>query len=198
VVDHHAPSVVEPDVSIPPDNRLARPGVGAAVAAVSAASRPSRTHIDREQLIGALVPAPIRRPPPSPPPLPTLPALHVPTNARSDAVLLDIARLDRSGRIHARPLLDALGWRTGDRVDIAVIAGVLVIGSTPTGLQVVGDRGVLTLPAAARSMCHIEPGEPVVLLVSLRQKALVVHPASTVTGLLAQHHARLEGHRDDR
>jgi hypothetical protein len=79
-----------------------------------------------------------------------------------------------------------------------VVAGVLVIGSTPTGLHIVGDRGVLTLPAAARSMCHIEPGQPVVLLALLPQNVLVVHPASTVTGLLAQHHARLEGHRDDR
>jgi hypothetical protein len=47
-------------------------------------------------------------------------------------------------------------------------------------------------------MCRIEPDEPVVLLASLPQNVLVVHPASTVTGLLAHHHSRLEGGRDDR
>jgi hypothetical protein len=75
---------------------------------------------------------------------------------------------------------------------------VLVIGSSPAGIHVVGSREVLTLPAAARSMCGIEPGQPVVLLASLSQSVLVVHPATTVIRLLAQHHARLEGDRDDR
>jgi hypothetical protein len=115
-----------------------------------------------------------------------------------DGALLDLARLDRSGRVHARPLLDALGWRAGHRVDIAVVAGVLVVGSMPGRLHGVGARGVLRLPAAARSMCAIQPGVPVVLHASPGQNVLVVHPASTITRLLAQHHARLEGDRDDR
>jgi hypothetical protein len=51
-----------------------------------------------------------------------------------------MARLDRSGRIYARPLLDALGWSAGHRVDIAVVAGVLVVGSTPIGLHTATGR----------------------------------------------------------
>jgi hypothetical protein len=164
---------------------------------MSSESRPPRSRTDRERLIGVLVPGPIGRPPPSPPPLPVLPSPRLPTDAGPDAALLDMARLDRSGRVHARPLLDALGWHAGHRVDIAMVAGVLVIGSTPCGLHVVGGRGVVALPAAARSMCGIEPGMPVVLLASPAQNMLVVHPASTITRLLAQHHARLEGDRDD-
>jgi bifunctional DNA-binding transcriptional regulator/antitoxin component of YhaV-PrlF toxin-antitoxin module len=164
---------------------------------MSRESRPPRSRTDRERLVGVLVPGPIGRPPPSPPPLPALPSLRLPTDAGPDAALLDLARLDRSGRVYARPLLDALGWSAGHRVDIAVVAGVLVVGSKPGGLHVVGSRGVLTLPAAARSMCGIEPGLPVVLLASPAQNTLVVHPASTVTRLLAQHHTRLEGDRDD-
>lgn len=172
MVHHHlTSSVVEPGVSIPPAH---------------------------ERLISVLVPGPIERPPPSPPPLPALPPLRLPTDAAPDAALLDLARLDRSGRVHARPLLDALTWTAGHRVDIAVVAGVLVVASAPGGLHVVGTRGVLTLPAAARSMCGIEPGRAVVLLASPPQDVLVVHPASTITRLLAQHHARLEGDRDDR
>jgi hypothetical protein len=139
VVHHHPSSVVEPDVSTPPAH---------------------------ERLISVLVPGPIERPQPSPPPLPALPPLRLPTDAAPDAALLDLARLDRSGRVHARPLLDALGWGAGHPVDIAVVAGVLVVGSKLGGLHVVGSRGVLTLPAAARSMCGIEPGVPVVLLAS--------------------------------
>jgi bifunctional DNA-binding transcriptional regulator/antitoxin component of YhaV-PrlF toxin-antitoxin module len=109
-----------------------------------------------------------------------------------------MARLDRSGRVHARALLDALGWHAGHRLDVAVVGGVLVLGSASTGLHTVGNRGVLTLPAAARSMCGIDIGPPVVLLASLLQDVVVVHPTSTVCRVLAQHHARLEGVGDDR
>jgi hypothetical protein len=118
---------------------------------MSRESRPPRSRTDRERLVGVLVPGPIGRPPPSPPPLPALPSLRLPTDAGPDAALLDLARLDRSGRVYARPLLDALGWSAGHRVDIAVVAGVLVVGSKPGGLHVVGSRGVLTLPAARAS-----------------------------------------------
>lgn len=165
---HLTSSVVEPGVSIPPA---------------------------RERLIGVLVPGPIERPPPSPPPLPALPSLRLPTDAAPDAALLALARLDRSGRVNARPLFDALGWGTGHRVDIAVVAGALVVGAAPTGPNIVGSRAVLTLPAAARSMCGIEPGHPVVLLASPSQNLLVIHPAGTIIRLLVQHHARLEGAR---
>ena len=79
-----------------------------------------------------------------------------------------------------------------------MVAGVLVVGSKPGGLHVVGSRGVLTLPAAARSMCGIQPGGAVVLLASPTQNVLVVHPASTVTRLLAKHHGRLGGDHNDR
>ena len=48
-------------------------------------------------MIGALVPRPILRPPPPPAVLPVLPARYVP--AGPDGMLLDMARLDRSGRL---------------------------------------------------------------------------------------------------
>jgi hypothetical protein len=201
VVCHHAWLVVEHVVSTPAKARPEHPAgrrPSRLDARPSAAGRTAQTGADGEHLIGALVPAPFRWPPPSPSPLPALPAPRLPTDAGPDAVLLEMARLDRSGRVHARALLDALGWHAGHRLDVAVVGGVLVVGSARTGLHTVGNRGVLTLPAAARSMCGIDIGPPVVLLASLPQDVVVVHPASTVCRLLAGHHARLGGDGDGR
>jgi hypothetical protein len=149
---------------------------------MSGALRPPDSRTDREQLIGALVPRPDRT------------ATAVATTAVSSAVA---AAADRrcAGYCPARhgpprslrtclcpAVARCFGLERRPPCRHRRVAGVLVVASTPGGLHIVGDRGVLTLPAAARSMCHIGRGEPVVVLASLLQNVLVVHPANTVTG----------------
>jgi hypothetical protein len=107
-----------------------------------------------ERLIGALVPRPLPRPSPPPAVVPVLPARHLP--ADSDGMLLDVVRLDRSGRLSARSLLRGLGWRTGHRVDIDVVDAAITITSAPTGRHTVGSRGDLALPPATRRLCGID------------------------------------------
>ena len=114
-----------------------------------------------------------------------LPAPGLPDGAAPADLLVDTARLDASGRLTARALLRVMGWGPGHRVDIAVVEGLLVVASTPAGLHVVGDRGELALPAAARRMCGITPGLPVLLVAALPHDVLVVHPAHLIAQLLA-------------
>ena len=127
-----------------------------------------------------------------------LPAPGLPAGAAPADLLIDTARLDASGRLTARALLRALGWAPGHRVDIAVLEGVLVVGSAPAGLHVVGDRGELGLPAAARRMCGITVGLPVLLVAALPRDVLVVHPAHLIAQLLADWYTTLAGDRDAR
>jgi bifunctional DNA-binding transcriptional regulator/antitoxin component of YhaV-PrlF toxin-antitoxin module len=127
-----------------------------------------------------------------------LPALGLPAGTGPGDLVVDSARLDRSGRVSARGLLRALGWSPGHRVDIAVTDGVLVVGSAPAGLHVVGERGDLGLPAAARRMCGITPGPPVLLVAALPQDVLIVHPAHLIAGLLADWYAARAGDRHAR
>jgi hypothetical protein len=61
---------------------------------------------------------------------------------------------------------------------------------------VLGDRGELALPAAARQMCGIAASSAVVLATYPELDLLVVHPVSTVALLLNKHHARLAGTGD--
>ncbi|WP_327010747.1 hypothetical protein OHA72_27815 [Dactylosporangium sp. NBC_01737] len=142
-----------------------------------------------EQMIAALIPTPLPRPRPAPAPLPTLPA--VPSGAAPVVPTLDIARLDRSGRVSARSLLDHLGWRPGQRLGVDVIHGAILIWPATDGQPLVGARGDLALPVAVRQMCAIRTGDLVVLAAERTHDLLIVHPAATVARLLADLHTRL-------
>ncbi|GAA2364454.1 hypothetical protein [Dactylosporangium salmoneum] len=109
---------------------------------------------------------------------------------------LDIARLDQSGRVSARLLLEQLGWRPGQRLRTDAANRAVLIWPDDAGAPLVGARGDLTLPAAVRQMCAIETGDLVVLAADLDRGMLVVHPAETVARLLADLHIRLmaDGH----
>jgi hypothetical protein len=117
----------------------------------------------------------------------------------TDGVLLDVARLDRSGRLSARALLRALAWTASHRVDIDVCDAAIVVTASATGRHAVDRRGDLALPAAARHLCGIDTDQPVVLVAYPAAGLLVVHPVATVARLLAGLHHRLAvGGCDDR
>jgi hypothetical protein len=109
-----------------------------------------------------------------------------------------MARIDRSGRLHERRLLRALGWTPGQRLALDVVHGLIVMQPTPTGPHVLDSRGALRLPTAARQMCGIDPGPPVVLAASVGEQTLVIHPAAIVARLLTTHYADLLGTCDER
>jgi hypothetical protein len=109
----------------------------------------------------------------------------------SDTLLIGTARIDRSGRVHERALMRALGWGPGHRLDLDSIDGLIVVASAPAGRHVIDGHGGLPLPAAARRMCHIEPGPPLVLAAAIADQVLVIHPAAMVARLLAAHYTDL-------
>ena len=79
-----------------------------------------------------------------------------------------------------------------------MVAGLIVITSAAGGRHAVGCRGDLPLPAAARRLCVLEDGHPVVLAADPPQDLLVVYPMVTLAGLLGDVHARLVGGDHDR
>jgi hypothetical protein len=144
----------------------------------------------RERLIWALIPAVVRRSaPPVPLVAPMLPALGLPS-ADAGCLLLDMSRLDASGRFCARGLLRALGWGPGHRVDLAVAGDAVVIGGSVTGRQTVGSRSELAVPAAARSLTGLAGDARVVLVAAVGQDVMVVHPQAAIVRLLAGHYAQ--------
>ncbi|MDG4795570.1 hypothetical protein [Micromonospora sp. WMMD1082] len=129
--------------------------------------------------------------PPEPAPLPVLPP---PAARRPDGgVLFDVAHADAAGRITARPLLRALGWTPGLTLHVDVVNGAVLIIPAPDGTHGVGTREELPLPAAARRLCGIVTGEPVLLAALPGQNRIVVHPSHTIAAVLADLHARILG-----
>jgi hypothetical protein len=152
----------------------------------------------QDQLIAALLPDVHAEPPPhSPAPLPTLPAPTLPTTS-NEGLLVGMARIDRSGRLHERHVLHALGWTPGQQLALDLVHGLIVVQPAPTGPHVLDHRGALHLPTAARRMAGICPGPPVVLAASISEQTLVIHPAATVARLLSAHYANLLGGRYER
>jgi hypothetical protein len=123
--------------------------------------------------------------------MPVLPARRLPTGP--DTPVLDVARLDRSGRVSARPLLAALGWRPGHRVDIDVVDGVVVVAAAVAGRHMVSARSELTVPAATGQLCGIERGSPVLLAGYPAADLVVIHPVSIVARLLRHLHTGRSG-----
>ncbi|SMD27472.1 hypothetical protein SAMN05661093_11079 [Kibdelosporangium aridum] len=79
-----------------------------------------------------MIPVPLQRPIPQiPQPLPPLPAARLPA-VEPDSLVLGMARLDRSGRIHDHAVLSALGWHTGQRVDITSVHDAIVVHAAQT------------------------------------------------------------------
>lgn len=75
---------------------------------------------------------------------------------------------------------------------------MIVVASAPAGRHIVDRRGAIALPTAARRMCGIEPGPPLVLAATVREQVLVMHPAATVAQLLTAHYCDLIGVPRDR
>lgn len=141
-----------------------------------------------------LVPIPLAdRPRSRPAPIPALPVPCPPADLSAAEVVLGVACPDRSGRITNRAALHALQWGPGQPIDIRPQAGILVIAAAPTVRHVVGSRGELPLPAAARKMCGIVAGQPVLLAAFPSHDLLVIHAARTVARLLADLHDRAIG-----
>jgi hypothetical protein len=152
----------------------------------------------QEQLIAALLPDVHVEPPPhSPAPLPTLPTPTLPTSS-VDGLLVGMSRIDRSGRLNERRLLRALGWMPGQQLALDVVHGLIVVQPDRTGPHVMDSRGALHLPAAARRMCSVDLGPPVVLAASVPEQTLVIHPEKVAARLLASHYANLLGGRHER
>lgn len=159
--------------------------------------QPAQETPRRERLLAAVIPAPLQRPiARTPQPLPELPAPRLQTT-EPPCVVLGMARLDSSGRVHDRTVLTALDWHPGQRVDITSLHDTIVVHANPAGLHTIGARGDLALPAAARALSGITANSRVVLAAIVDEHLLLVHPQTTVARLLCTHHTTMDDDHAD-
>jgi hypothetical protein len=111
-------------------------------------------------------------------PIPSLPA------PRSRSTLYGLSTVDCRGRIADRTVIDALGWRPGNRLDIGERFGAITIAADPDGLFGLTTQGHLRLPVAVRRWHRLSAGVRVLLAAEPLAGLLMVYPPIALDRLL--------------
>lgn len=141
-----------------------------------------------ESIIAAVIPD--RRPPTdlTIPPLPVPELGPVPGGSSAHSM----GRVDRSGRIAARSVLDGLGWSPHDRLSFSLAFGVVVIRRDQAGGTVtLPGRACLGIPSTIRARCGIEPGHSVLLTAVLSHDLLLAYPETVLEQMILLFHTQL-------
>lgn len=106
-----------------------------------------------------------------------VPSMHV---AAPTDVVYGMGRLDASGRVADRVVIQALGWQPGDRLTLTGTPGVILARRDPAGMVTLGHKPYVTLPAALRNRCGLRAGDRVLLAATLDEDLLAVYPPIAV------------------
>ena len=109
-------------------------------------------------------------------------------------VTYGIARIDSSGRICERAVITALGWAGGDRLTFTADAGVVTAHHDPGGMVTLPASGYITIPAALRHRCGLEPGDQVLLAALPGEDALAAYCLAVVDQAIRAHGALVHAH----
>jgi formylmethanofuran dehydrogenase subunit D len=108
-----------------------------------------------------------------------------------------IVSMDNRGRLADQSIMAALGWKPGDRVNIGVSLGAVVIQAHDEGVFALNAKAHLFVPASVRRWCALQAGDRVLLAAAPDHGALVVHTMATLDAMLQRHHAALAGGDSD-
>ncbi|MBB4677250.1 hypothetical protein HNR67_003368 [Crossiella cryophila] len=107
--------------------------------------------------------------PMSPMPFPELSALPGDTSMR-----YGMGTVDASGRVAERTVVRSLSWQQGDRLQLRVVANVLVLRAEPLGQTTVVSGPYVAIPAPVRIRVGIRVGDRVLLAAAPAHEVLLV------------------------
>ena len=118
-----------------------------------------------------------------------LPLLDLHRLSRDTTVLYDVGRVDASGRVTNTDLVRALGWQAGDKLEVVTALGGIVILASPDGLFSVPHKPRIVIPAAARRLHDIGPGDHVLLAAAPEFGIVIIHTRQAMNEMLARYHS---------
>jgi bifunctional DNA-binding transcriptional regulator/antitoxin component of YhaV-PrlF toxin-antitoxin module len=133
----------------------------------------------------ALPPSPLAAPQPVRP----LPLTSLDQLPRDASMLYDIARIDDSGRIKNHEIIKILGWRAGDKLEMILTQGAIIIRPSPDGHFCIPQRPRIIIPLAARKRHAIGPGDHVLVAAAPDYGVLIVYPVPTLNEMIACYHS---------
>jgi bifunctional DNA-binding transcriptional regulator/antitoxin component of YhaV-PrlF toxin-antitoxin module len=108
---------------------------------------------------------------------------------RDGSLVFDIGAVDASGRVASHPVITAVGWQPGDRLDLIAAPDAIIFRASHDGLWSVPPRGGICLPAQARHRNGITPGDRVLLAAAREHSLVIVYPTSALDEMIASYHA---------
>jgi bifunctional DNA-binding transcriptional regulator/antitoxin component of YhaV-PrlF toxin-antitoxin module len=127
--------------------------------------------------------------PRTPGPPRALPLTRLHRLPRETSMLHGIGRVDSSGRVADREIIEALHWRPGDRLEIVLMPSAIVIRACPDGPPPVPQRPSIVIPRPARTLHRIEAGDHVLLAAAPAYDVVIVHTLSALDDMLASYHS---------
>lgn len=122
-------------------------------------------------------------------PLRPLPLTDLDRLPRDTSLLYGMGRVDTSGRVANGDIVQALRWRPGDKLEMILSQGAIVIRVSPDGLFSVPRRPRIIIPARARRGCAIGPGDHVLLAAAPDYGIVIVYPLPVVDEMIARYHS---------
>ena len=105
------------------------------------------------------------------------------------SMLYGMGRVDTSGRVANGDIVEALSWQPGDKLEMILSQGAIVIRASPDGLFSVPRRPRIIIPARARRDCSIRPGDHVLLAAAPDYGIVIVYPLPVVDEMIARYHS---------
>jgi hypothetical protein len=105
------------------------------------------------------------------------------------SMLYGIGRVDTSGRVTNREIIQALRWRPGDTLEMVLLPSAIVVRACPDGLLRVPRRPCIVIPGPARKLHRIEPGDHVLIAAAPAYDVVIVHTMSALDDMLTSYHS---------
>ncbi|GAB3890000.1 hypothetical protein ACFQ1S_02750 [Kibdelosporangium lantanae] len=118
-----------------------------------------------------------------------LPLTNLHQLPRDTAMLYGIGRMDASGRISERHIVQALGWNPGQRLQVALITRGIVFRPATDGAVTVPRSQRLVIPLTARHHCNVYAGDNLLLAAAPDHGIVIVHASTALDDMLVQYHA---------
>jgi len=118
-----------------------------------------------------------------------LPLTRLQRLPRETSMLYGIGRVDSSGRVANREIIEALHWRPGDKLEIVLMPSAIVIRACAEGSLRVPQRPSIVIPRPARILHGIEAGDHVLLAAAPAYDVVIVHALSALDDMLASYHS---------
>ncbi len=108
---------------------------------------------------------------------------------RDTSMLYDIGCVDASGRVANRDIVAALRWQPGDKLEIILTSGTIVIRASSDGLFSVLQKSRIIIPITARRRHAIGPGDRVLLAAAPDYGVVIVYQLSTLDEMVTRYHS---------